>query len=481
MTSSNEGLVNFSLTNNCLKLLETHNEKHGNFFSLTVIHIGGSVATLITTLSDTVLQLAASVVKAVSGLFLSPINFVVAPFTNWRVSNHWGWSMAANHFGQSGKYLLGVITVPLVTLFSTPKDARNMLCKELVVRDELLVVREGVIELQQKLDERTHQIYILKNEPKTTTKSSGKVKALKQSLEQANLTIESLTAANAKLQTQKPPRTLPRKNLPPQLDCQSQEVIESLKMQLSMQFDDIDKKDRLINEKDLVIAALKAQLSNASTTTIAPTIPKSPLPPSGLPPTFPPPPALNLPPPPVFKPSQVSSGTIGQVNFADAFKNLRPASEIKKSVKLEESGLFGTLARTFSSMRPAIEAYQDDEDDDSWDDDDDAVFVQVVEQAPPQIKAIIDQSFNQLMENGEGQEVLMASINLALASSQLLNPAAKENYKKKAAIHFGKDEVKSELAQSFFSLSSLGRSLNLGQPNGSAMSFDFDGDEDDIF
>lgn len=162
-------LVNISMTNDLLKHLSKQNSKSGKLYSFTVIHIAGSFTILLAGAADSLIQLAAGVVKSVTGFFVSPLNFFASPFTEKRLAQNWGWTMAANHLTEASRHFFCLVPISIITLLSKPEVAREIFFKDKISSDERDLMKTSFItsvaqkdnenlQLKQNLDDAKQQI-----------------------------------------------------------------------------------------------------------------------------------------------------------------------------------------------------------------------------------------------------------------------------------------------------------------------------------
>lgn len=121
---NNSKITNFSLTDRCLSGLENQNKNSGYFYSFTVVHLGGSATTIITGTVDTLVHLAAAIIKFISGFIVSPYNFFAAP--HGRIAKDWNWTASAKHLGAATKHFSCILPIFLTTLFINPKISREL-------------------------------------------------------------------------------------------------------------------------------------------------------------------------------------------------------------------------------------------------------------------------------------------------------------------------------------------------------------------
>lgn len=169
MPSEPMKLVDISLTNECLHYFEEKDKNSGKLNSFLVVRLGGSLCAAGTAVSDTLIQLAACIVKLTSGGIISPVNLFLVLFTDKRLSENWDWSMATEHLGQSLKHFTAIFIVPLSNLRSGPAETRRLYFSKQILQDHLKT-KEALCTQQQKvIQDNETQIALLKNQLKALT------------------------------------------------------------------------------------------------------------------------------------------------------------------------------------------------------------------------------------------------------------------------------------------------------------------------
>lgn len=162
MPTNRTHLVDFSLTNECLRFFEEKNKNIGNLnsFKVVLIRVAGSACSAGAALSDTLIQLIVSIVKVVSGSIVSPVNLV----SDKRLSENWDWSRAIKHLGQSLKHLTAIFIVPVITLRSGPAEARKFYFSKIVLQEKYDIQEALCIQQQKVIQDQRVQIAKLKKQ-----------------------------------------------------------------------------------------------------------------------------------------------------------------------------------------------------------------------------------------------------------------------------------------------------------------------------
>lgn len=116
----------FNLTKNCLDWFATQS-KNANKISAIGLHLSGAVAALIATTCEAIGQIAATITKLAAGIFVSSGNLAYNYKTgsDHPLTRDWGLQAAGKHFYQAGKYTLGILVIPCITLVPGPEMAQT--------------------------------------------------------------------------------------------------------------------------------------------------------------------------------------------------------------------------------------------------------------------------------------------------------------------------------------------------------------------
>lgn len=135
------------------------NKNTGKFYSALVIHVGGAIGAFGLGVIDTLKQVALAIVKFVTGLAVSPFNFLVAIFSNSSKCLHnWGWTAALNHLHHAIISLTATLAVPVVVLFASPESARNIFYSGDCIQIELKQHNKTLVAENQKLEAEAKKI-----------------------------------------------------------------------------------------------------------------------------------------------------------------------------------------------------------------------------------------------------------------------------------------------------------------------------------
>lgn len=115
----------WSLTDLLLTKLCEKNQQYGNFKSLVIVHIFGSVGTAFTSIFDVAYHLIATIVKLATGILVSPYHFIKERFTKSTELSEWGWTAAISHLAQGVGHFLSLVPLFFQTLLSNPQDVRD--------------------------------------------------------------------------------------------------------------------------------------------------------------------------------------------------------------------------------------------------------------------------------------------------------------------------------------------------------------------
>lgn len=118
-------LADYELTKNCLNWFVTKNE-NANALKSGALHIGGAVATLLSSAAEAVAQVATVIAKIIPATLLSTANSFSRCLGNEDFDSikKYGIKAVGKHAYQAIKYTLGTLAIPVLTLIS-PKIAQD--------------------------------------------------------------------------------------------------------------------------------------------------------------------------------------------------------------------------------------------------------------------------------------------------------------------------------------------------------------------
>ncbi|MBA3238819.1 MAG: hypothetical protein H0T62_10820 [Parachlamydiaceae bacterium] len=163
----------FSITYELLNALNDYDSKVGKFSSFFAVHLAGGATTAITLGLDTLLHLAACVVKVVTGIICTPLFY----FTDSPGAENWTWSASGKHFVEAVKHAAGFLVVPPTTFFFSPDAALNLLFAEKV----------QLKRLQEELNSAQ-----IKSEQEQMSPDDLQKQQLEEALEEENLSADDL-------------------------------------------------------------------------------------------------------------------------------------------------------------------------------------------------------------------------------------------------------------------------------------------------